>query len=236
MIRRHLPSAMLMHWLNALCWILLLFTGFGLLANPAMQPVGGWWSSLWTRTAGALGLLNLHVAVGLVWIGLYALFLLTRLRSVAIPFLREITSLSPVEDLTWCARKGLLLTLGPRAMRGMGLDPSLPPQGFYNAGQKLAAVAAVLCSLGLAVTGGALVSFAGRPGAEQLLQWFLLVHFLCAGLMAIVLPIHIYMAALAPGEGPALRSMFTGFAPAEFVRRHNPLWYAKLAERKGERP
>lgn len=38
-------------------------------------------------------------------------------------------------------------------MRSMGLDPALPPQGFYNAGQKLAAVAAVLCSVGLALSG-----------------------------------------------------------------------------------
>ena len=36
------------------------------------------------------------------------------------------------------------------------------------------------------------------------------------------------MAALAPGEGPALRSMFTGFVPEDFVRRHNPLWFKKL--------
>lgn len=31
--------------------------------------------------------------------------------------------------------------------------------------------------------------------------------------MAVVLPIHIYMAAFAPGEGPALRSMFSGIHP-----------------------
>lgn len=236
MIRRHLASAIFMHWFNALCWLLLLFTGFGMLANPAMQPVGLWWSSWWTGIAGASFLLDGHVTIGAAWIALYLLFLLTRFRSVAVPFLREITSLSLVQDLTWCARKGLLLTLGAKGMRRLGLEPSLPPQGFYNAGQKLAALAAVGCSLGLAVTGCALVFFAGRPGAESLLQTCLLIHFLCAGLMAVVLPVHIYMAALAPGESPALRSMFTGFAPAEFVRRHNPLWFASLAARKGERP
>ena len=36
------------------------------------------------------------------------------------------------------------------------------------------------------------------------------------------------MAALAPGEFPALRSMFTGFVPKAFAKMHNPLWYKKL--------
>lgn len=48
MIRRHSATAIFMHWYNAACWLLLLFTGFALLANPLMQPVGDWWSSLWT--------------------------------------------------------------------------------------------------------------------------------------------------------------------------------------------
>ena len=48
MIRRHSLSAVCMHWFNAFCWIALLFTGFALLSNPAMQPVGMWWADLWT--------------------------------------------------------------------------------------------------------------------------------------------------------------------------------------------
>lgn len=114
------------------------------------------------------------------------------------------------------------LVLGERLMRRLGLDPELPPQGFYNAGQKLVAIIAVLCSLGLALTGLILVFASGRPGTEGLLQICLLAHFCCAGLMAVFLPVHIYMAAFAPGEAPALRSMFTGYVPLEHIRHHNP--------------
>lgn len=229
MIRRHSFSAILMHWFNASCWLLLLCTGFALLANPRMQPVGEWWSRLWSGLFGAGGLLSLHVVIGLAWIAGYAVYLLLRARREALPFLREIIDLHPASDLIWCVRKGLLLTAGPRIMRRLGLEPALPPQGFYNAGQKLAAVAAVASSAGLACTGLILAFCAGRPGMEHLLQWSLFAHFCCAGLMSIVLPIHIYMAALAPGEGPALRSMFTGFVPAEFARHHNPRWFARIA-------
>ena len=230
MIRRHSATAIFMHWYNAACWLLLLFTGFALLANPLMQPVGDWWSSLWTGAFGALGLLRLHVVVGMAWIVLYAAYLLVRARAEALPFLKEITDLHIGSDLVWCLRKGLWLVLGERLMRRLGLDPELPPQGFYNAGQKLVAIIAVLCSLGLALTGLILVFASGRPGTEGLLQICLLAHFCCAGLMAVFLPVHIYMAAFAPGEAPALRSMFTGYVPLEHIRHHNPLWFRKLAE------
>ena len=36
------------------------------------------------------------------------------------------------------------------------------------------------------------------PGSEDAAQWALFIHLLCAGVMAVVLPIHIYMAAFAP--------------------------------------
>ena len=149
MIRRHSATAIFMHWYNAACWLLLLFTGFALLANPLMQPVGDWWSSLWTGAFGALGLLRLHVVVGMAWIVLYAAYLLVRARAEALPFLKEITDLHIGSDLVWCLRKGLWLVLGERLMRRLGLDPELPPQGFYNAGQKLVAIIAVLVAVAI---------------------------------------------------------------------------------------
>jgi len=109
-------------------------------------------------------------------------------------------------------------------MRRLGLNPELPPQGFYNAGQKLFAIAAVAGSLGLVLSGVLLALSRGLTDAENLVQWALFVHLACAGIVAVGLPVHIYMAALAPGEGPALRSMFTGQVPEAFARHHNPLW------------
>ena len=234
MIRRHSLSAVCMHWFNAFCWIALLFTGFALLSNPAMQPVGMWWADLWTGVFGAYGLLVFHLLIGSAWLAVYFLYIIFGLRHDVVPFLKEVFSLSPASDMIWCVRKGMRLVLGEKAMRSMGLDPALPPQGFYNAGQKLVAIIAVLCSLGLALTGLILVFASGRPETEGLLQICLLAHFCCAGLMAVFLPVHIYMAAFAPGEAPALRSMFTGYVPLEHIRHHNPLWFRKLAEPEKE--
>ena len=174
MIRRHSLSAVCMHWFNAFCWIALLFTGFALLSNPAMQPVGMWWADLWTGVFGAYGLLVFHLLIGSAWLAVYFLYLIFGLRHDVIPFLKEVFSLSPASDMIWCIRKGMRLVLGEKAMRSMGLDPTLPPQGFYNAGQKLAAVAAVLCSVGLALSGlflAALALHLVAPGSEDAAQW-----------------------------------------------------------------
>ena len=213
MIRRHSLSAVCMHWFNAFCWIALLFTGVALLSNPAMQPVGMWWADLWTGVFGAYGLLVFHLLIGSAWLAVYFLYLIFGLRHDVIPFLKEVFSLSPASDMTWCVRKGMRLVLGEKAMRSMGLDPALPPQGFYNAGQKLAAVAAVLCSVGLALSGlflAALALHLVAPGSEDAAQWALFIHLLCAGVMAlgtgiggrrIINTVGRDMVSLSPGEG-----------------------------------
>lgn len=233
MIRRHSRSAMAMHWFNAVCWFTLTFTGFALLANPAMQPIGQWWVNMWTGLFGAQGLLLFHVGVGLMWLAVYIAYIAVALRREVWPFLAEVFYIRPVADTIWCVKKGLWLTVGPKKMRAMGLDPELSPQGFYNAGQKIAAVVAVFTGAGLAVSGIvlALLALQGVASASvrEFAQAALLLHFVCAGLMAVVLPVHIYMAALAPGEGPAFRSMFTGYVPEKHAREHNPLWHATLA-------
>ena len=87
--------------------------------------------------------------------------------------------------------------------------------------------------LGVFLLGCALTDGGRAEGVFSIPGWLML---LCAGVMAVVLPIHIYMAAFAPGEGPALRSMFSGFIPVTFIRHHNPLWYEQLVRKGVIRP
>lgn len=235
MIRRHTISAIVMHWVNAVLFLTLLGSGFALMSNPVVQPVGMWWPHLWEGAIGAAGTLTLHIVFGLMWVAAFVIFL-PIFRSEAVSFLREIFNISIARDMAWCMGKGLQLVLGGDKLRSLGpklgLGSELSPQGFYNAGQKMMAVAVVACGLGLAASGILLLSFAREPGAESILQVLLLIHFCCAGAMAVLVPVHIYMAALAPGEGPALRSMLTGFVPEEFARHHNPLWHDALSLKK----
>ena len=161
MIRRHSRSAIFMHWFNAICWIFLLFSGFALLVGE-MQPIGQWWIDLWHGAFGGRGLLVAHLVVGSVWVIVYALYVLLFSRREVIPFLREVTTFYIKSDLVWCMKKGMWLVLGPKMTRKLGVDPTLPPQGFYNAGQRMVAVVAVIASIGLAVTGVVMGFFSGN--------------------------------------------------------------------------
>lgn len=225
MILRHTRAAIFLHWFNAVCWIFLLLSGLALLAGP-VQPIGSWWHEAWHGIFSKEGLLWAHLAVGCVWIIVYAIAIALWHRSLVWPFLRGVFRFSPRSDLNWCVKKGLSLTIGEKKMQACGIDPAMPPQGFYNAGQRLVAVLAVVSSIGLAIT-GLFLAF-GNGIHYHAMQIFLVIHFVFAAIMAIFLPVHIYMAALAPGEGPALRSMFTGFVPKSFAAHHNSLWHEEL--------
>lgn len=236
MLQRHSLGAIIMHWFNAVLFIVLLLSGLAMLRNPELTVLGAWWSNFLDAWLGTALLLDSHIVLGFIWIvGVLIYTVLYRTKDV-IPFMYEICRINLVSDLRWCVRKGLLLTLGEQNMRKYKLNPELPPQGFYNAGQKLAAISIVICSLVLAISGLVLYLHHVTPLGETLVQWTLLTHFAAAGIMLILLPIHIYMAALAPGEGPALRSMFTGTVPASFAKHHNPLWYADMTKKNTSQP
>lgn len=225
MIRRHTRAAIFLHWFNAFCWIFLLLSGFALLVGP-VQPIGAFWHEAWQGFFSESGLLWAHIAVGSLWLFVYAIAILLWPRVLIWPFVRSVFRFAPKSDLAWCCKKGLSLTIGEKKMQALGIDPVMPLQGFYNAGQRLVAVLAVLSSIGLAIT-GLILAFAGGFNPNGL-QICLVLHFAFAAIMAIFLPVHIYMAAFAPGEGPALRSMFTGYVPKDFVEHHNPLWHREL--------
>ena len=234
MIKRHSKGAIFMHWFNAFCWITLLASGFGLLDNAGLQPVGMWWAGFWNTLFQGSSLLVLHATIGVVWACVYALYALVRLRGETLPFVSEVTSFSFPRDLHWLMRKILVLTLGPDFMRKRGMEPELPEQGFYNAGQKMFAVPAVLGSLCLVATGLILLASRAWPTGGEVVRWALMFHFAGAAMVALGLPVHIYMATIAPGEGPAFKSMFTGEVPEEFARHHNRLWYDSVKGKEGK--
>jgi formate dehydrogenase subunit gamma len=234
-IRRHPLGAIIMHWFNTACWLFLLATGLGLIDNPALQPLGMWWVR-WMHGlfGGGAQLLQIHIACGAVWsIGflLYGIFFIKR---VTIPFVKEMLSFSPKQDLTWLIRKPLTMTLGPKMMTRLGMNSAIPDQGFYNIGQKLFGIPALFGGVVIAITGG-ILTFSKLDWMNPVwVQWSILIHFLTAGLVFAGLLIHIYMAAIAKGETPALISMFTGRVPEGYAKSHHRLWFEETRTRKSE--
>ncbi len=232
MIQRHTKPAIFIHWFNAVCWLLLLATGLGLINNPALSPVGMWWPTTLQNLIGGGELLFIHVAIGIIWMVGYLVFILMNPKEHLFKYTREILTVSPVRDLSWLFKKMVILTLGEKMLKRFGMDSKLPEQGFYNFGQKFFAIPATFGGVVIAVTGIIMTLSKFMYVYTALVQWSILIHFIVVGLVFAGLLIHIYMAALLKEERPAFFSMFSGEIPESFAKHHNKLWYEEQMELK----
>ncbi len=229
MIKRHTAVSIFMHWFNAVCWFFLLATGVGLIRNSDLDPIGGWWPEMMRGIfGGGENLLSAHVVCGSLWIVVFLLFTLVRLRKEVGFFIREIFTFSPANDILWIIKKGIQMTMGYRMLARLGFEPKIPEQGFYNIGQKLFAIPAMLGGIVIAATGIVMYSSKSMTMDPAIVQWSILIHFVMAGIVFAGLLIHIYMASIAAGELPALLSMFTGTVPEEYAEHHHKKWYDEI--------
>ena len=218
-----------MHWFNAVCWLLLLATGLGLIDNAALSPISTGWSSFMKQLFNGGGnLLIAHITIGVIWSVLFTFCAISSPRRHLLQFVKEIFSLSIKRDLTWLIKKGIMMTLGKGVLEKRNIDPQLPEQGFYNFGQKLFAIPSLLGGALIVATGYLMMVSMWVDINSQLIQWSIFLHFLVVGLLVAGLVIHIYMAAIVSEEKPAFKSMFTGKVPADFAKHHNALWYQKI--------
>jgi formate dehydrogenase subunit gamma len=181
---------------------------------------------------GGENLLLAHVVCGFIWIAVFLVFAIVRLRKEAIFFIKEIFTFSPANDILWMIKKGIQMTMGYKMLERLGLEPEIPEQGFYNVGQKLFAITSILGGVVIAVTGIVMYSSKFIFMDTVMVQWSILIHFVTAGVVFAGLIIHIYMTSIAAGELPALISMFTGTVPEEYAKHHHKFWYDEIRERE----
>lgn len=228
--KRHDRSDIFIHWFNAACWLLLLLTGVGLIQNPAVDPFGSGYPA-WLRSVvgGGGNLLAIHEGIGLVWIAGFLFYLLVNFKGARF-FLAEVFAVNPARDMAWMLKKMILMTLGPKALKMVGVNPDLPDQGYYNMGQKAFAQASVVGGVVIAVTGVIMYLSDRTFGAEAtgMIGWSVALHFISVGLVFAGLLVHVYMAAISPDERPGFKSMFTGVVPDDYARHHHRLWWEKV--------
>ena len=233
MIQRHTKASIFMHWFNAVCWFFLLAIGLGLIKNSSLDPIGGWWPDMMRGIfGGGENLLLAHVLCGFIWVALFLVFAIVRLRKEVGFFIKEIFTFSPSNDFLWIIKKGIQMTMGYRMLERLGFKPKIPEQGFYNVGQKLFAIPSILGGIVIAVTGIAMYSSKFIIIDQVIVQWSILIHFVAVGVVFAGLLIHVYMASIAAGELPALISMFTGTVPEEYAKHHHKFWYDKIKKQE----
>ena len=216
---RHRLGMRLLHWFNALTWIVLITTGVGLIATPRFAFFGERfprWAA--AQFGGADSMLRFHIVWGLIWAAVIVpIFLLYKKggrKAVQEVRLRA-------EDFRWLALK-------PLAMMGLAKQP-LPPQEKYNAGQKIFAITALLGTATIIAT--ALVMTFHIGGADVVAAAILL-HKLAIAFAIIGLAVHITMAAILREERPALKSMITGRIDRDHAATHNEKWVETIDQRR----
>ena len=199
-VERFRKRARVLHWTIALSGAILALTGL-LLYVPAfgMAAQGGY-----TRI--------IHRIAAIVFILMPLIYLVWSPRSVG-SFIKEAFSYGR-DDWEW-AKKAPDYYFG-------GDESKMPPQGHVNAGQKLYMLCALVCGVGLTVT-GLMIWFRAS------VLWMTFVHDLLFIIFLSFTALHVYLGALHPHMTESLRSMITGKAPVEYLKAHYGKWYEEIS-------
>ena len=175
---------------------------------------------------GGLGPLH-HRAVLVVHVGSAVVLacgvaLLVLLRRSRRPLAQAVRDLRPLD-----ARDRRWLRLAPRAYLTGG---ELPPAGKFNAGQKINARLVLLVLAVLYVSG------AGELGRStsvlEPLRFLGAPHGLAAGVAAVLVAGHIYLALIHPATRPALRGITRGSVRRDWAEHHHADWVASIDARR----
>jgi formate dehydrogenase subunit gamma len=217
-VKKHHVAIVLVHWFNAFVWLIELTTGSAMVVTPAFAFMPRWYLVMMENLFGSrANLLRVHIAIGLTWTAVFAVYAIFGWRDyLHTEVLKKEVGLDN-DDFRW---------LRIRTMRLLGLSSdALPPQGAYNAGQKLYALL-VYTMIPLIMGTGLVMTF--HLFGTLAVQWSMVLHFLAAGMVVSGLMIHVYMGAVFPEERPAFYSMITGMVNELYAFRHHYKWWREV--------
>ncbi len=218
-IKKHHVAIMMLHWFNAIVWLLELTTGLALITSTYFRLAPYWYIRLVEGFFGSrANMLHFHIAVGITWTAVFLVYgtigFQTYLRKEVLE--KEIGL--DGDDTLW-------LKIRLFNMLKLSNDP-LPPQGIYNAGQKLFAVLVYMMIPIIMIT-GLIMSF--RLVSTTVVAWAVPIHFFAVGMVVSGLMIHVYMGAVFPEEKPAFFSMITGSVNELFAYHHHFKWWKEMS-------
>lgn len=204
-VKRFSGAARFTHWAVAISFILLFFTGLGLFSprfNGLIAVFGGFETSM-----------VIHRLAAKVFIIAPIIGFIMAPRA-ALGFLKEIFS--------WDKDDWIYIRKFPKEY--FGLKPELPPQGRFNAGEKLNSIIIFLGGLLLVASG--LVMWVGGP--EGLILVAYPIHSLTFVITSTFVIGHLFMAVYHPSNRDALDGMMSGWVTEDFAKGHHSKWYQKI--------
>ncbi len=217
-IKKHHVAIVLLHWFNAVVWMLELATGSALVVAPGYRFMPIWYITLMQQALGtSANLLRLHIAVGLIWTFVFLAYAIFGWKHyLHTEVLRNEIGIDR-DDILWLKIRTLKLLNRTKA--------PLPPQGSYNAGQKLYALL-VYSMVPVIMLTGLIMTF--HLISTALVAWAMVLHFVAAGMVVSGLLVHVYMGAVFPEERPAFYSMITGLVDELYAYRHHFKWWREV--------
>jgi formate dehydrogenase subunit gamma len=199
------------HWCHGVAFLLLLFTGLGVLLyafQPAMNIFGGIHVTRNIHRVVAV-LFTIGMIVGFVGKGQGA----RQMRR----WFKDVVNFGNDD---FAHAKNFPIEF-------FGGHKPFPPQGKFNGGEKLNSMFTILGTICIAIS-GYIMWFA--TGSGWVLQWAYPIHAACALFMTALLIAHLYLGILHPDSNQALKGIFTGWVPAKFAYEHYEKWYNEEAE------
>ena len=217
-IKKHHVAIVLLHWFNAVTWLCELATGAGLIVSPRYRFAPMWYLQMMEGIFGSrANMLRFHIAVGLTWVTVFLVYAIFGFRNyLHVEVLQHEVGLDK-DDVHWLKARTLRLI-------GRGEGP-LPPQGVYNAGQKLFALLVYTAVPIIMLTGLIMTFHWFGPGV---VAWAMILHYFAVVMVVSGLMIHVYMGAVFPEEKPAFYSMITGVVNELYAYHHHFKWWREV--------
>lgn len=212
-ILKHEKPARIFHWVNLVVFLLLLLSGLSIF-SPKLQFLAYLFGGLKNAATVHHYLGYVYIIVPLIYIALYF--------DMFKRFWRTITTYD-ADDAQW-------LKVGGGYMAPL-LKGDVPPQGKYNAGQKMLGLMVIFFSCVLACTGLMMIFYTSVPPA--LVRWAYLTHSFAGIFLGCGVIVHAYLAAVNPSSSKELKTMLgSGYIEEDFAKHHNYKWYKQVAEKK----
>lgn len=200
------------HWVHAISFFLLLFSGLGILSlsfRPVLAVVDG------VQAARVL-----HRVVAVIFVVVVA----------AMFFIGD-----PRYHWEWL-KSAFHFTKSDRQhisafpKEFFGGHGNYPAQGKFNGGEKINSLLTIFGSLFITLSG--IVMWFRESFPPGLVRWAYPVHDLSMFVMTAAVIGHMYLGLLHPDARASIYGMLNGFVPAKFARSHHAAWYEQVKKQQ----
>ncbi|MHB1652937.1 MAG: formate dehydrogenase subunit gamma [Desulfitobacteriaceae bacterium] len=213
-VLRFTKGERLSHWVHAVSFFILLFTGVGILSTffrPALVIFGG---------VDLARLLHRIVAV---------------IFTVVVPAMFFIGD--PRYHWEWLKSAFHFNSSDIQHVKAFpkeffGGHSNYPAQGKFNGGEKINSIFTIVGSFLITISG--FIMWGVNIFPVSLVRWAYPVHELSMFMMTAAVLGHVYLSLLHPDSRAAMPGMLNGYVSSRFAKAHHALWYAEVKNKENE--